>query len=55
MVSQSYFIKCIAESEMSRNALNSWEKFKLPPRNNRIENLLDKLRLIRLAERSARD
>lgn len=34
----------VARSEMSRNALNGWEKFKLPPSDRHIDSLLDKLR-----------
>lgn len=33
----------IAQSEMSRNALNSWDKFKLADRNPRIDSLMLKL------------
>lgn len=34
----------VARSEMSRNALNNWDKFKLPPNNARIDTLVEKLR-----------
>ncbi|SDG69021.1 hypothetical protein [Pelagibacterium luteolum] len=36
-------LSMIAKSEMSRNALNSWDKFKLPPQNEQIDALLLRL------------
>lgn len=30
----------IAQSQMSRNALSSWDRFKLPPSNDQIDALL---------------
>lgn len=35
----------IAQSQMSRNALNNWEKFKLPLKSDEIDALLRRLEL----------
>lgn len=50
MSSLSAIINDIARSDMSRDALNKWEKFKLPRANDRIESLLDELRGVTDAE-----